>query len=286
VSFVARTDRSFVCLACRHRFWPARRCPACQETKWLVDLEVDPQGVSRAPTPTRAASQALGGIGVLGLLGAGGAATAGSIGLAEVLLIPTVVALGASILARPGPAPVARWSILSGPVARAHAVRVTLTGVVRAAKGVKLLRSPIENVVCVAYRLAGESHEMPIDDARARPFDLELEGGERVRVEAGVATLDLPIDETAPRVQPRKDRAAFLGRRGVLAIETVRVSEATLTIGERVIVTGSVHEDAIAAGYRDTRTSRTLFDAPGAPLLIRPAAGTRSANQERPDASA
>jgi hypothetical protein len=285
VTFVARTDRSFVCLACRHRFWPVRRCPACQETKWLVDLELDPDGAGRPPPIVKSTLGAFGSVGLLGLLGAGTAAGAGSFGLAEVMLVPTVLAFGAAIVSRPATT-VGRWSILSGPVARAQASRMTFTGVVDATRGVKLLRAPLSNTACVGYRLAGEAGEMPIDDARARPFDLVLEDGERVRVEAAIATLDLPIDDKADRKQVPSGRATFLKHRGAIAIETARVWEATLAIGARVIVTGAVREEAVAAGYRETRTSRTLFDAPGAPLLIRAAPETRRSNAATSDTNA
>ncbi len=262
------------------------RCPACLDTKWLVDLEAEPEGIHRTLPSETTRFRAHFGVGLLGLAGAGTAASSGSFGVAEVLLLPTLLALGAAALAAPPARPSSRWSILAGPVARARAARMTFTGIVQAARGVKLLRSPLRDVVCSAYRLAGDAGDMPIDDARGRPFDLLIEGGERIRVEAQVATLDLPVREADDRVPLPKGRAVFLRHRGVASVEAARVTEATLAIGARVVVTGAVREETVAAGYRTTRASRTLYDAPGAPLLIRPASETRTANRESggPDA--
>ena len=283
---MARTDRSFVCLACRLRFWPVRRCPKCQETKWLVDLEVDPGAAARPPPARESGAGPLAFFGVAAVLSAAGAAIFGSIGLAEVLMIPSVLALGGSALVRkPAPATTG-WAILPGPVARANAARVTVAGTLRAARDVKPFRSPLRDRRCVAYRLVGEAGEMPIDDARARPFDLELENGELVRVEAATASVDLPMSHPEERKFVREGRAEFLSRRGVASPDLVRVTEETLEIGARVIVTGAVRENQIASGYRETRNSRTLFDAPGAPLLIRPASEITRANQDPHDASA
>lgn len=263
-----------------------RRCPACQETKWLVDLEVEPDGATRPPPGGRSTVGAFGGVGLLGLLGAGTAAGLGSFGVAEVLLIPTVLALAVAVVARPPQAKSTPWTILPGPVARAHAPRASVAGVVRAARGVKLLRSPLHDRVCVAYRISGASADMPIDDARGRPFDVHLDDGERVRVDATVATIDLVMNELDERMPLPPGRAVFLKHRGVEALDTARVTESTLEIGARVVVIGAAREDVIASGYRETRMSRTIFDAPGAPLLIRPALETPRAIQESRDASA
>lgn len=51
-----RTDRTFVCTDCRVRCWPVRRCPACGETKALVDLEQEPERISTFPTGMPGAS--------------------------------------------------------------------------------------------------------------------------------------------------------------------------------------------------------------------------------------
>nr|MDQ3037600.1 hypothetical protein [Myxococcota bacterium] len=48
-----RTDRTFVCTDCRIRCWPVRRCPACGETRALLDLEREPEKIGRPPTGTR-----------------------------------------------------------------------------------------------------------------------------------------------------------------------------------------------------------------------------------------
>ncbi len=239
----------------------------------------------RPPPVVRSGDRSLGGIGLLGLFGVGAAVGLGSLGVAEVLLIPTVLALGASLVSQPAPAPTG-WSILSGPVARAQSARLSRVGVVRAARGVRLLRSPLRDVTCVAYRLSGSAAEMPIDDARGRPFDLELDDGDRVRIDARIATIDLPMPEGDPAVAPPAGRASFLAHRGVTAIESARVTEAVLVPGTRIIATGRLHEEAIASGYRATRVARTLIDAPGAPLLIRLVAEARRKNQESGDASA
>ncbi|UJR82836.1 hypothetical protein [Sandaracinus amylolyticus] len=272
-----RTDRTFVCTHCRVRSWPVRRCPACGETKSLVDLEEQPDAIARGPRipssepPSGAAlTTMLGGAGLLGSMVALGV---GAIVVSEVgffLSIPLVVIGAMKLKASPDAPPGdLRYRVLESPIVRARAERVVRTGTVKARA---TLRAPLSGRECVAWRLWAEGPHGAIDDAMAVPFAIEIGGGEPdVEVDAAIATIDLPAPERDPEPLPRVDAtlARWLLARGVRRPESLRAREAILDAGTLVEVGASARTETKADGYRGARTRDVLADLPGSPLIVR-----------------
>ena len=278
-----RTDRTFACTDCRIRCWPVRRCPACGETRALVDLDQDAAKILRPPTGTVGRADlatATGLVGGAGLTIAAAAATQGILALAEIALaigLPLVISgflmwpRDRAKLARKPDAPELRYRALESPVVRESAERVSELGRVRA-RGT--ITAPISGRPCVAWRLVGEGPRGPIDDARGVPFVLVAEdGGPEVEVDATIASIDLPVPDAEPLVlqDPDAELAAWLRARGAdPAAGTVVVREAILEEGAAIEVIGTSRRVTRADGYRGSSTQDVLADVPGSPLIVRP----------------
>lgn len=278
-----RTDRTFACTDCRIRCWPVRRCPACGETRALVDLEQDAAKILAPPTGTVGRADlatATGLAGGAGLTVAAAAAAKGMLALAEIgLAIGLPLAVSAFLLwprdraklATKPDAPELRYRALESPVVRATAERVSEHGRVRA-RGT--LAAPISGRPCVAWRLVGEGPRGTIDDARGVPFTLVADDGEpEVEIDATIASIDLPLSDAEPIVlrDPDAELAAWLRARGAdPAAGEVTLREAILEEGAAIEVIGTSHRETRADGYRGSSTREVLSDLPGSPLIVRP----------------
>lgn len=293
-----RTDRTFACTECRIRCWPVRRCPACGETRALVDLEREPLRIGERPRAGSARSDAAivsGTLGGIGLTLAAGAATSGMLAVAEVALMLGVPMTLLGVLLRPKrladlPMAALPYRPLESPVVRARADRVAEMGRVRARE---TLIAPLSGARCVAWRISGEGPHGPIDDGRATRFAIARvaeghEAGEPlVEVDASIATLDLPFPDVAPAPLASIDTelAAWLLARGAdVSASPPSVREAVLREDDLVEVIGTPRRETRADGYRGSRTRDVLSDLPGSPLIVRAAApdGRRDAGASVP----
>lgn len=279
-----RTDRTFVCTDCRIRCWPVRRCPACGETRALVDLERHPEKIVEPPTGTTGRADLAAGTGTAGVLGlvvAAAGAVEGMLAVAELGLMIGGPLLVAAFLLRPRNAAklaakqpddaLLRYRPLESPVVRSDKERVIEAGRVRARE---ILIAPLSQRPCVAWRLVGEGKHGRIDDARGTRFELVGEHGEpELDVDATIASLDLRGPAYEPGIIPPPDDelAAWLRARGAdPRPEALTLRELILEEGARIEVIGSTRRETRADGYRGSITRDVLSDLPGSPLIVRP----------------
>lgn len=149
--------------------------------------------------------------------------------------------------------------LLASPEVRELRGRVRQTGTT--------LRSPLGQVDCVAWRLVGSGPVGDVDDARAVAFDVVGEDGSVVRVEPSPATLAVEVEGPPSEVEPPAALADFLAERGVYPERgPVRLAEAVLEEGARVVVEGNLEAGAAPDGSQPAPVMR---ERPGAPLVIR-----------------
>jgi hypothetical protein len=130
--------------------------------------------------------------------------------------------------------------------------------------------SPLRHRPCAAFRLIGQGPLGDIDDAGGVPFEVVLDGGQRVQVDPTHASIAIEVDEEAAVVRPDQELARFLERRGVFPDRgPVRVAEAVLRDGDRVVVEGACDLLTEADSYRVARPIPVFRERPGAPLVIR-----------------
>ncbi len=146
--------------------------------------------------------------------------------------------------------------------------RVRFRGRVRA---LRTLEAPISFERCVGFRLVGSTFGGEVDDAAALAFDLEVDDEEHpVRVEAGTATLDVPVDHAPTPTVVGDGLEEFLARRGLFPKRgPVTLAEGVLRPGALVEVTGVAHEEARPDNYRQNTPLLVLRDDPTEPLRIR-----------------
>ncbi|MFW5926114.1 MAG: hypothetical protein ACOCV4_08095 [Myxococcota bacterium] len=129
------------------------------------------------------------------------------------------------------------------------------------------LRSPLGQVDCVGWRLVGSGPVGDVDDARAVAFDVVGEDGSVVRVEPSPATLAVEVDAPPSEIELSAALADFLAERGVYPDRgPVRLAEALLEDGARVVVEGSLEA---RAGPDGSQPASVMREHPGAPLVIR-----------------
>jgi hypothetical protein len=173
------------------------------------------------------------------------------------------------VRARALPPPTERPHVLPlpPPIERDAEGQVRVRGVVRVSAP---LTSPVGGAPCAAFRVVGEAPGGRVDDAGLTSFEVVGDAGEHVVVRGGVGTVVLDVDAHARVVRPDGQLARFLEERGAFpALGPVRLAEAVLAPGDRVVVEGRAEETLHADGYRDMRATLVLRDAPDAPLVIR-----------------
>ncbi|MFW6050100.1 MAG: hypothetical protein ACODAU_02930 [Myxococcota bacterium] len=302
-----RTDRTTLCAHCAVRFPAAGRCPRCggsdlfdltrAKARRLALRAVDrpsrpPPATpwwSRAPSLylrygvallTAAGALAGGWFGetwiavfVLGLAAFWVALAlffVGSgllyLGAAAVRLLFALARIAARRMALRGRNPARRiLTIDDQEVLRSPHVR-ELRGRVRAGSP---LRSPLEGLPCVAWRVAGEGPVGDVDDALAAPFELVTDDGRTIRVLPSPATVAVELDARPRPVKPSPELARFLQERGVYPERgPVTLAEAVLKDGDRVVVEGAFETAPAPSGSSDGAAG-VMREHPGAPLVVR-----------------
>lgn len=302
-----RTDQTMLCTRCAVRFAPAKRCPRCggahlhdlrraHDRKTALPL-LRAVASSRVEWLTDAVERVLVGyvrwgfglvtfaafiVGRVELSSTGGAVLiAGLAAVAQVFVVVVLVGLVSAIsvivrivaaIARPfgrerASKPGRRQVLpLPAPVAAATTERQRFAGRVRCRSP---LMSPVGHERCAAFRIVGDAPGGVIDDSGIAPFEIVGEDGEVCVVAEAVGTVSLELENSARTVRPDDALRMFLDERGAYCeLGVVRLAEAVLQEGDRVVVDGVADDTLRADGYRDSRIVRVLRDVPGAPLVI------------------
>jgi len=275
-----RTDLTRICVPCRLRAAEvAERCPEC----W-GPLDGPAEGrakLGRLPREERSAVGALASLFMLGGCGLGvvtGLESAGNaLVQADALYVfPLFPALGSlvgfvlALLLKP----LVSWTV--PPRARLDVDQRPRGGfgdaVVGRVEADALLEAPLSGRPCVAFRLCGTARGDRVDDAAAVSFTVVTDGGERVRVLAPPARVEIATRATTPEAGAGERLRAFLEERG-LDPRDARVDEGRLVPGDRVYISGAptvVADPAGPSGYRDAAFIRALVDAPAGELRCEP----------------
>ena len=307
-----RTDQTMLCTRCAVRFAPAKRCPRCGGSR-LHDLRRAHDRKTALPLLRAVASSRAEWLGefverglvayvrwgfalltgaafLIGLIDTQSTGLAMVVALiaagAQTLLVVVLVGLvsAVSVLARVFAAivrPLARGGVprplrrqvlpLPAPVATATIERKRFHGRVRCANP---LVSPLGHERCAAFRVVGDAPGGAIDDSGIAPFEVVGDDGEICVIAESAGTLSIEPESSARTVRPDDALRSFLEERGAYCeLGAVRLAEAVLRDGDRVIVDGVPDDVLHADGYRDSRVVQVLRDVPGAPLVIRRSLG-------------
>lgn len=292
-----RTDRHFLCIACRARTSDARACPLCGGAAALVDVR-DEAARERAFRQLRRSPRTRGGASWIGLDRAQRRTRARSHGLAAlVVVLALTLAAPAAAPALFGVSPVTavlaillavlvfvlgrhlhrtftamrdaalELSVAEAPRPVAEDARVTIRGRVRL---LEPLVAPLTGTPCAGYRLVGETRGGAVDDAWIGTFEIVGDEGGPVRVEPGGATLDVAVASPLRDVTPTAALRAFLDARGLFPGDLpTMLAEATIEDGAEVELVGALEDATLARGYRATEAVRVARDRADAPLVIR-----------------
>jgi hypothetical protein len=303
-----RTDQTTLCTRCAVRFAPAKRCPRCGGAR-LHDLRHARDRKAALPLLRAVAGHRaewlaeaiervliayvrwgfalLTGVAfVVGLIevsSVNGAIVVACLAAgAQILVVVALVGVVSAIsvlvrvfaaiarpLGRSRSAPPERRQVLPlpAPVAAATTDRERFVGRVRCRSP---LVSPVGHERCAAFRVVGDAPGGAIDDAGLAPFELVDDDGEVCVVSEAAGTVLLDPESPARTVRPDDALRAFLDERGAYCeLGAVRLAEAVLREGDRVIIDGVADATQRADGYRDSRIVHVLRDMPGAPLVIR-----------------
>jgi uncharacterized membrane protein len=160
-----------------------------------------------------------------------------------------------------------RVAPLSPPMARDAPGQVRVAGTVRVTDPVP---PPLGGAPCAAFRLVGEAPGGLVDDAALTSFEVLGDGGKLVVVQGKLATVMLDIPSPPRVVRPDTRLTRFLEDRGVFPErEPLRLAEAVLVSGDRVVVMGRGEEALRGEGYRGALTTLVMRDARDGPLVTR-----------------
>ena len=133
---------------------------------------------------------------------------------------------------------------------------MTVRGRVRAIVGEPLLVSPVRGTACVAWRLVGRSESGLVDDATMTDFAIEADDGGEVRIRRGPATLAIAPGESGRVTSLSTESRGFLVDRLIEPDDdSLRLAEATLAVGDLVVVHAATEHAGAGAGARGFRVS-------------------------------
>lgn len=290
-----RTDATRFCPRCLRRFGGGDRCPGCDAIPLGLEtasarrraLALLARGPLRRPSlgpdwpltltqlwfrrgllPLAVLGGVAGAVGRAGWVIGFGAAFALQLALLALLVASYfsyvwLRGLLGDALPRPS---TARLELLP-PGERRSATEASVRGRVL---GPSSLRSPLEHRPCVAYRLVGAGPVGAVDDADACAFDLELDDGEVVHVEAPPCSVDIDVQAPPRTVRPSPELTLFLERRGVFPERgPLELAEATLREGDLITVRGERKETLEAGGYRQQGARVILLESHRTRLTLR-----------------